>query len=110
MDLDEDGQLGYLAGRGSSDRPRAGRDEEDKHPSSDEPEPVSYFERCKQVGRIGPQEVKLDTRSAYGELIVSGKDDLFAEAMGSFCSVRANAGVFAGRYYYEVVLRTSGLM
>lgn len=30
--------------------------------------------------------------------------------MSSFASIRANTAVFAGRYYYEVQLKTAGLM
>jgi len=30
---------------------------------------VSYISRCKKIGRIGPKEVKLDKKSAYGEVI-----------------------------------------
>jgi Kip1 ubiquitination-promoting complex protein 1 len=30
--------------------------------------------------------------------------------MSSFVSLRANAGVFAGKYYYEVMLKSDGLM
>jgi hypothetical protein len=68
------------------------------------------MDRCKKVGRIGPKEAKLDTNSAYGEYIFSGKENLEVEATNSFVSMRANVGVFSGKYYYEVHLKTNGLM
>ena len=46
--------------------------------------------------------MKLDTASAYGNMIFAGKDGLDVEAMDSFCSIRANTAVFSGRYYYEI--------
>ena len=76
----------------------------------DEKEPLSYIDRCKSIGRIGAKESKLDSKSAYGDVIFSGRDNLDVEAISSFASIRANTGVFSGRYYYEVQLKTSGLM
>jgi len=35
---------------------------------------------------------------------------LDVEAVSGFASIRANTGVFAGRYYYEVNLKSAGLM
>lgn len=63
---------------------------------------VSYVERCKLVGRIGPKETKLDPKTAYGDVIFSGRENLDVEAISSFASIRANTGVFSGRYFYEV--------
>jgi hypothetical protein len=63
---------------------------------------VSYIDRCKTIGRIGPKESKLDVKSAYGDVIFSGRENLDVEAISSFGSIRANTGVFSGRYYYEV--------
>jgi Kip1 ubiquitination-promoting complex protein 1 len=71
---------------------------------------VSYIDRCKKVGRLGPKEVKLDSKNAYGEFILADKQGLDVEAVGSFVSIRANTAVFSGRYYYEVMLKTDGLM
>ena len=71
---------------------------------------MSYFEKCKKVGRIGPKITKLDKKSAYGDLLLFGRDDVDVEGISKFCSIRANTGVFAGRYYYEVLLKSSGLM
>jgi hypothetical protein len=54
------------------------------------------MERCKKLGRIGPKDVRLDERSAYGEFVFSDKEHLDIEATSSFVSIRANVGVFAG--------------
>ena len=70
----------------------------------------SYFERCKVVGRVGPKEVELDTKSCYGDLHYHSRKLIDVEAVSGFVSVRANTGVFAGRYFYEVQLKSDGLM
>lgn len=54
--------------------------------------------------------MKLDTKSACGGVIFSNRDHLDVEATSNFVSIRANTGVFSGRYYYEVQLKTNGLM
>lgn len=70
----------------------------------------AYFNKCKKIGRIGPVQAKINKKSGYGEALYFGKEDLEFEATSSFYSVRANVGVFSGRYYYEVMLKSSGLM
>ena len=62
----------------------------------------SYLERCKKIGRIGPWETKLHRESAYGEAHYHGTEKLELEATSNFYTVRANVGVFSGRYYFEV--------
>jgi hypothetical protein len=69
-----------------------------------------YFAKCKKIGRIGPKVCRLNKKSQYGEALFYGRDELEIEAISSFYSVRANVGVFSGRYYFEVMLKTSGLM
>ena len=81
--------------------------EEEKKKSEDQPQ-LKYIERCAKIGRIGPREVKLDWKTAFGELL--SKEDYDVEAVGSFASIRANTGVFKARFYYEVQLKTNGLM
>jgi len=49
-------------------------------------------------------------KSAHGQIHFASRDCLDVEAVSSFASVRANAGVFSGRYFYECQLMTSGLM
>lgn len=107
MDLDDDQGAGFGAhGRGLGGR----RDDARGDAEEAKDEEVSYFARCKKIGRIGPKEVKLHKKSAYGEALYYGRDELELEAISSFYSVRANTGVFSGRYYYEVQLKTNGLM
>jgi Kip1 ubiquitination-promoting complex protein 1 len=43
-------------------------------------------------------------------VLLFGRDDVDVEGISKFCSIRANTGVFAGRFYYEVLLKSSGLM
>ena len=69
-----------------------------------------YMFRCKRVGRIGPKQVTLDEKSSHGGVIFANRDHLDVEATSNFASVRGNTGVFSGRYYYEVLLKTNGLM
>ena len=83
---------------------------EEEKSSFQSDESKSYFERCKSAGRVGPVETKLDKKSAYGDIFFSSRDDLDVEAMSSFSSVRATTGVFAGRFYFEVMLKSSGFM
>lgn len=45
-----------------------------------------------------------------GKVHFKNKENLDCECISSFASIRANVGVFSGRYYYEVQLKTSGLM
>jgi len=59
---------------------------------------------------VGPIDTKLDKKSSYGEIIFANRDELDVEAMGAFCSIHGTTGVFSGRYYYEVTLKTCGLM
>lgn len=112
MDLDEDHNMpvGSSAGYGQQkDGPKKHKQEEEKQSFANDHN-MTYFDKCKQMGRVGPVETKLDKKSANGEIIFSGKDDLDIEAMSSFSSIRATTGVFKGRFYFEVMLKSSGLM
>ena len=44
----------------------------------------------------------MDAKSAYGDVIFARANKLDVEATSWFVSIRANTGVFAGKYYYEV--------
>lgn len=70
----------------------------------------TYLDRCKSIGRVGPVAVKMDKKSMYGKVNFKTKENLDIECKSSFGSIRANVGVFSGRYYYEVLLKTDGLM
>ena len=87
-----------------------GEDEEGEPYRPIEPPKKTYFDKCKEVGRIGPPETKLDMDSAAGQFKVYERDSLDIEAISQFSSIRANTAVFSGRYYYEVKLLTAGLM
>jgi hypothetical protein len=52
----------------------------------------------------------LDEKTAFGEVIFATRENLDVEAMSNFASIRANTAVFSGRFYYEVQLKTNGLM
>ena len=82
-------------------------DEEEKK-SSERSE--SYIKRCKKVGRVGAKQACLDFASKFGEVLQSSRDELDIEALSEFVSIRANVGVFLGCYYYEVMLKTNGLI
>jgi Kip1 ubiquitination-promoting complex protein 1 len=72
----------------------------------------AYFEKSKEVGRIGPEISKVDLDSANGTIKCydenMGRVDI--ESLSDFSSVRANTAVFKGKFYYEVKLLSSGLM
>jgi len=93
------------------DNDRRHQNEEEKKESSSQNRESNYIERSKKVGRIGPAVTKLDAKTGYGTVhFHDKKDQLDVEATSGFASIRSNTGVFNGRYYYEVTLRTSGLM
>lgn len=92
---------------------------------------MSYLERSKSVGRLGPAKTELDRDSANGEYIfghervaefadassppiqeMDGREMLALdiEAKSSFVSIKANTAVFRDCFYYEVMLLTDGLM
>jgi hypothetical protein len=82
--------------------------EEEKASGSDSA--LKYIDRCKKIGRVGPVKVMLDKKTAFGAVHFKTKENLDVECSASFASIRANTGVFSGRYYYEVLLKTNGLM
>jgi len=53
---------------------------------------------------------KLDFESSFGNFKIFGEEECEVESLSHFASVRANTAVFAGKFYYEVRLLTSGLM
>ena len=94
---------------------------------------LTYFDRAKQIGRIGPPKTELDRTSARGDFAIlvdslssSSKNVNYEEAKAlkeeqdtlaldvfansGFVSIRANTAVFKEAYYYEVTLMTDGLM
>lgn len=112
MDLDEDHNLpsGLIQQFNRQSREITGSKQKHEEEKSNSDSNKSYFERCKAAGRVGPVETKLDSNSSYGDIYFSAKNPLEVEAMSAFSSIRASTGVFAGRFYFEVMLKTSGLM
>lgn len=70
---------------------------------------MTYLERCKIVGRVGPKEAMMDKKTMHGQFHFKTKENLDLECLSQFGSIRGNVGVFNGRYYYEVLLKTNGL-
>jgi hypothetical protein len=68
------------------------------------------FDKCKEVGRIGPLETLLDFKSAFGSFKKYDDEGFDIESTSNFSSIRTNTAVFSGKYYYEVKLLSSGLM
>lgn len=64
-------------------------------------------------GRLGPPRVQIDPASCTPLMLhgvaVDGLTDLALESAGGFSSARANVCVYAGRWQYEVTLRSPGL-
>lgn len=61
------------------------------------------------TGRIGPAEVLLDSSSNIGTLIVQ-LDKLGAASHSNFSTMRANTCVFKGKWVYEIMLGSKGVM
>lgn len=60
-------------------------------------------------GRIGPKLVRLDTSAHHGLFIVS-PDRLSVNSQSNFSTMRANTGVYHGKWMYEVQLGSKGVM
>lgn len=107
MDVDEDNSQPIRMGKARS-TPVVAQKEESKGPSK----PKTFLDRCKEVGRLGPRFSKLDPNTASGTVKIRDENSTCCdlEAIGQFCSIRANTAVFKNRYYFEVKLMTSGLM
>lgn len=68
------------------------------------------MEKSKSVGRVGPPITHMDFESTNGRFKKEHPTSLEFEASSQFASVRANTGIFKGVFYYEVLLKTDGLM
>jgi Kip1 ubiquitination-promoting complex protein 1 len=60
-------------------------------------------------GRLGPKLVILDTSTHHGLFFVS-PDRLNVTAQSNFGTMRANTGVYQGKWMYEVQLGSKGVM
>lgn len=63
----------------------------------------------KREGRLGPKLVRLDTSAHHGLFIVS-PDRLTVNSQSNFSTMRANTGVYQGKWMYEVQLGSNGVM
>lgn len=68
---------------------------------------MDEFEKCKQVGRIGPPKTQMDQNSVFGR--VKDENLLLSGDAREFNSIRADTGFFKGVWYYEATLKTDGL-
>lgn len=62
-----------------------------------------------EAGRVGPAHVSFERPSSRGGLRFCGSGGLRLEGQAGFASCRADVGVSAGRWCYEVELLTSGI-
>eukprot|EP00741_Cyanophora_paradoxa_P016509 tig00020927_g15940.t1 len=62
-------------------------------------------------GRLGPRRARMDwPRNASGSVQMRGPADLEMESHSNFTSCRANVCVYQGKWMYEVILGTGGVM
>ncbi|XP_074594446.1 kip1 ubiquitination-promoting complex subunit 1 [Brevipalpus obovatus] len=62
------------------------------------------------AGRIGGLRVSFDLTTSIGQLNPWGCDNLTLLSRSGFSSVKANVAVFSGKWMYEVMLITKGVM
>ncbi|XP_014215618.1 E3 ubiquitin-protein ligase RNF123 [Copidosoma floridanum] len=60
-------------------------------------------------GRLGPQNVRFDMSTHHGLFIVS-PDRLSVNSQSNFSTMRANTGIYEGKWMYEVQLGSRGVM
>ncbi|KAG7203161.1 hypothetical protein KM043_010277 [Ampulex compressa] len=62
-----------------------------------------------RIGRIGPNLVRFDTPTHHGLFIVS-PDRLSLNSQSNFSTIRANTGIYKGKWMYELQLGSKGVM
>ena len=80
---------------------------------ADDPKLTAAQERDLAIGRIGPRVVAVERASASGDMHLGDGPhgpNTSVSSRSNFCSFRANACVFGGRWQYEVTIRTAGIM
>lgn len=60
-------------------------------------------------GRIGPRLARFDVSTHHGLFIVS-PDRLSVNSQSNFSTMRANVGLFSGKWMYELQLGSKGVM
>lgn len=70
------------------------------------------FDEDVEDGRIGPHAVtmKRHTPSRLADKMKTDKDGLVIRSHGNFASMRASTCVFKGRWMYEVIMHTDGIL
>lgn len=67
-------------------------------------------EQAARKGRHGPIAARMSKRNVYGgRLTISASDDRL-EALDEYVTCRSRAGVSAGKWMFEVLVRSSGLL
>ena len=76
---------------------------------ADDPKLTAAQERDLAIGRIGPRVVAVERASASGDMHLGDGPhgpNTSVSSRSNFCSFRADACVFGGRWQYEVTIRT----
>mmetsp|Transcript_873 Transcript_873/g.3210 ORF Transcript_873/g.3210 Transcript_873/m.3210 type:complete len:1103 (-) Transcript_873:22-3330(-) len=73
---------------------------------------AAYVDEGDSEGRIGPKSVKMmrHTPSLFVDKMKTDKDGLVMRSHGNFASMRASTCVYKGRWMYEVILHTDGIL
>ncbi|XP_028398244.1 E3 ubiquitin-protein ligase RNF123-like [Dendronephthya gigantea] len=78
-----------------------------EHNNESKPE-YTEQERALSDGRIGPEIVKIDTSGRCGNMDIS--ENLELDSQSNFSSLRANICICRGKWMFEVLLGTRGIM
>ncbi|XP_053210513.1 E3 ubiquitin-protein ligase RNF123-like isoform X2 [Panonychus citri] len=70
---------------------------------------VNHYNFWSSDGRLGPSHVLFDVTSIVGS-VKTGFDKLSLSGQHEFSSIRANVAVFKGKWIYEVMLVSKGIM
>lgn len=63
----------------------------------------------KNVGRLGPPHVQFDLGSLVGQVTIDRSTNTLMSNSG-FCTIRANCWLYSGKFQYEALLLTNGIM
>lgn len=63
----------------------------------------------KNVGRLGPPHVQFDLASLVGQITIDRSTNTLMSNSG-FCTIKANCYLYSGKFQYEALLLTNGIM
>lgn len=63
----------------------------------------------KNVGRLGPSHVQFDLSSLVGQITIDRSTNTLMSNSG-FCTIKANCYLYSGKFQYEALLLTNGIM